>query len=251
MGQLRERMEMAMRMRNFSSRTIECYVWQAKAFVRKYGKSPAEMGEEEVRGYLQWLVERKVSWSMIRIAYSALKFLYVDTLGREWKLGRFLHPKGEKRLPVVLSVQEVKRLFDAVEKRKQRMVLMTCYSSGVRVGEAVHLKVKDIDSQRMQLRVDQGKGKKDRYTLLSPGLCEQLREYWKTCRPQVWLFPGEKSPDRPLTVDSVQRAFREAKKKRGLQNPLRFILFVIALPLTCWSPALISSPFKSSLAIRA
>jgi site-specific recombinase XerD len=212
MGELCDRMVMAMRMRNFSEKTIKSYLSYARGFIRMFGKSPMEMGEEEVRKYLEKLVEKQKSWSMIRIAYSALKVLYVDTLHQEWKVKKLPVPKREKRLPVVLSLEEVKRLFDAVKNLKHRMVLMTCYSAGLRVSEAVHLKLTDIDSQRMQIRVEQGKGKKDRYTLLSKSMLDQLRLYWRMYQPREWLFPG-RIPINHLAVRTVQYVFTQTKKK--------------------------------------
>jgi len=234
MGEIRDQMTRAMELRNFSPKTIKDYLWQVKSYVRMYGKSPAEMGEEEVTRYLHSLVQRKVSQSMVRIAYSALKFLYKDTLQREWKVEMFQRVKKEKRLPVVLSGQEIKSLLEAVKNLKHRMVLMICYSAGLRVGEAVRLKVSDIDSQRMQIRVEQGKGKKDRYTLLSTILLEQLRRYWKLYHPQEWLFAG-RIPGKALTESSVQRTFIQAKKKQGSPSLFPSIRYAIVLPLTFWS----------------
>jgi site-specific recombinase XerD len=171
-----------------------------------------EMGEEEVRTYLQSLMERNVSWATIRQARSVLKFLYRDTLKREWKIENIPHPKREKRLPVVFSTEEVKRFLEAVKNPKHRLVMMACYSSGLRLSEAVHLKLTDIDSQRMQIRVEQGKGKKDRYTLLGKTLLDELRSYWKVYRPQPWLFPGY-NPGMPLSERTIENAFAKAKKK--------------------------------------
>ena len=250
MGEIRDQMVMAMQLRNFSAKTIKNYLWQVKSFVRMFRKSPAEMGEEEIQRYLYSLVERKVSWSMIRIAYSALKFLYRDTLQREWKVEKFPRVKREKRLPVVLSGEEIRRLFEAVKNLKHRMVLMSCYSAGLRVSEAVHLKVTDIDSQRMQIRVEQGKGKKDRYTLLATTLLEQLRTYWRLYHPQEWLFAG-RIPGKALTESSVQRAFIQAKKKQGSTSLLPSIPYAIALLLTCWSPAPIFLLSNSCSVIQA
>lgn len=250
MGELRERMEMAMQMRNFSAKTIKNYLWQVKSFVRMYGKSPAEMGAEEVEKYLYGLVKRKASWSQVRIAYSALKFLYKDTLQREWKVQKFQRVKREKRLPVVLSGEEIKKLFEAVKNLKHRMVLMSCYSAGLRISEAVHLKVSDIDSQRMQIRVEQGKGKKDRYTLLSTTLLDELRRYWKLYHPQEWLFTG-RMPDQALTVTGVQRTFVKAKKKQGSPSQYQFIRFATALLPTFWSRAPIYLLSSSCWAIQA
>lgn len=214
MGELQDQMVMAMRLRNYSAKTIKSYVSVVRGFVRTFGRSPAEMGEKEVRQYLQSLMERKASWATIRQTCSVLKFLYRDTLKREWKVENLPHPKREKRLPVVFSTEEVKRLLEAVKNPKHRMVLMACYSAGLRVSEAVHLKVTDIDSQRMQIRVEQGKGKKDRYTLLAMTLRDELRAYWKIYRPQPWLFPG-RNPGMPLSERTIQAVFEKAKKKAG------------------------------------
>lgn len=250
MGKIRDQMMMAMQMRNFSAKTIKSYLWQVKTYVQMFGKSPAEMGQEEVKRYLYSLVERKASSSTLRVAYSALKFLYKDTLQHEWKAEKLPRPKREKRLPVVLSGEEVKRIFDAVENLKHRMVLMSCYSAGLRISEAVHLKVTDIDSQRMQIRVEQGKGKKDRYTLLAATMLEQLRAYWKLYRPQEWLFAG-RNPGKALSQSSVQRSFVRAKKKLELPSLLQSIVCAIALPQSFWSRAQTFSPSRSFSVIQA
>ncbi len=236
MGEIHDQMVMAMHLRNFSAKTISAYLWQVKSFVQMYRKSPAEMGAEEVEKYLYRLVERKVSWSTVRIAYSALKFLYKDTLKQEWKVEKLLRVKKEKRLPVVLSGEEIMRLFEAVKNLKHRMVLMSCYSAGLRISEAVHLKVRDIDSQRMQIRVEQGKGKKDRYTLLSTILLDELRRYWRLYHPSEWLFTG-RMPDQALTVTGVQRTFVKAKKKHVSPSLSLFIRCDTVLLLTFWSRA--------------
>jgi site-specific recombinase XerD len=249
MGELRDQMMMAMQLRNFSAKTIKCYVSMVRGFVRTFGKSPAEMGEEEVRRYLHSLVERNVSWGTVRLAYSALKFLYADTLQQPWKVEKLPCAKREKRLPVVLSTEEVKRILEAVRNLKHRMILMACYSAGLRVSEAVHLKVTDIDSQRMQIRVEQGKGKKDRYTLLATTFCEQLRAYWKAYRPQVWLFPGS-HPGKPLSERTVQVVFAKAKKKPPSPSPSPSIRCAIALLPTCWNPVPTFSSFRSCWGIR-
>jgi site-specific recombinase XerD len=217
MGALRDEMIMAMRMKNFSESTVKNYLWQAESFVRLFRKSPREMGAPEIKKYLEHLRNRNVSSSLIVVAYSALKFLYVETLHREWHAEFYHRPKLEKRLPSVLSRDELKRLFGAVGNPKYRAVLMVCYSAGLRVGEATRLKVKDIDSQRMQIRVEQGKGKKDRYAVLSDSLCNELRSYWRMHRPADWLFPGMRR-GKPISKDAVQHEFRLAKKKPTSQN---------------------------------
>lgn len=137
MGEIRDQMVMAMQLRNFSRKTIKSYVSVVRGFVRMFGKSPTEMGEEEVQRYLRSLMERKASWATIRQTCSVLKFLYRDTLKREWKVENLPHPKREKRLPVVFSTEEVKRLLDVVKNPKHRMVLMACLRGTLRAGRLV------------------------------------------------------------------------------------------------------------------
>jgi integrase len=222
----------AMELRNFSPKTIAAYIWQVKAFTRMFGRSPGEMGEEEVRGYLHSLVEKKASWSAIRLAYSALRFLYRETLERGWTVEKLPRVRREKRLPVVLSPGEVKSIFEAVRNVKHRTVLMTTYSAGLRLSEVVGLRVTDIDSKRMLIRVEQGKGKKDRYTLLSPILLDQLRVYWRMWQPTTWLFPG-RLPGTSLAGRTVQKVFEDAKKKRVSISLQQFTHCAIALRPTC------------------
>ena len=213
MGKLREQMVEEMESRNFSPKTIKAYLGHMVAFTRLLGRSPAEMGEDEIRRYLQYLrKEKKVSWSNINIAYCALKFFYVETLHREFPVKKIPRPKGEKKLPVVLSQSEVKAVFDAIANLKHRVILMTTYSGGLRVSEVANLRVCDIDSKRMQIRVNQGKGKKDRYTLLSSVLVEHLRTYWRTYHPTTLLFPGSHN-DKPINITTIQKVFKLAKKK--------------------------------------
>jgi integrase/recombinase XerD len=231
MGELRERMEMAMRLRNFSSKTITCYIWQVKSFTRMFGRSPAEMGKQEVQQYVESLVRKNKSWSSVRLAYSALRFLYRETLGRAWDVAGLPPAKREKRLPLVMSMEEVQQILQAVRNVKHRTVLMTIYSCGLRVSEAVHLKVTDIDSKRMVVRVEQGKGRKDRYTILSRALLDQLRIYWRMWRPQEWLFPGS-TFGTPLSARTIQKIFAVAKKKPRSQSRSLFTPCVIVLQPT-------------------
>lgn len=213
MGALKDRMLSTMRMRNLSERTIESYLWHVKEFTRYYGKSPDSLNEEHVRGYLSYLFEeRKKGWTTVNVCHSALKFFYVQTLHRDWQVSKIPRPKGERRLPVVLTGEELKALFAATEKWKYRVILKTIYSAGLRLSEATHLKVHHIESSSMRIRVEQGKGKRDRYTLLSHQVLEELREYWRKYQPKEWLFYGFKK-DYPLNGSTIQVAFRKAKKK--------------------------------------
>jgi integrase/recombinase XerD len=216
MTPLRQRMIEDMGLRNLSPRTIQVYVRRVAAFARHFGKSPELLGQPEVRSYLIHLVQqRHVSWSYYNQTVAALRFLYNVTLGREELLKRIACPKLPKKLPVVLSPDEVVRFFQAVPGLKHRALLMTAYSAGLRISEVVALTVEDIDSRRMVLRVRQGKGRKDRYVMLSPRLLEVLRAYWKAARPAHWLFPGQVE-GRPLTAGSAHRVGVQASHAAGL-----------------------------------
>ena len=180
---------------------------------------PEELGEQEIREYLHYLIqEKKASQSGVSQAYSALKFFYETTLKRDWNGFRIPRVQMGKKLPVVLSQQEIQAIFSATRNLKHRVVLMTIYSAGLRISEVVHLKVSDIDSQRMTIRVQQGKGQKDRYTLLSQRTLEVLRAYWKEYRPLGWLFPGKPETE-PLSVSSVQRVFEKVLLRAGIKKP--------------------------------
>lgn len=233
MGELRDRMVQELELRNFSPNTIKSYLSHARMFVRKFGKSPMDLGDEEIRQYIRWLqVEKKTSWSNVNLGYNALKCLYERVLKRDWKIERLPRPRTSKRLPEILARGEIRRLIDAVSNEKQRLTLMTTYSAGLRVSETAHLKVSDIDSRRMMIRVEQGKGKKDRYTLLSETLCTELRVYWRQYRPKYWLFCGMKA-GQPYSARSIQQVFNRAKKKPVSPSTSLFIPSGIALRPTC------------------
>lgn len=218
MGRLRDQMKMDMELKNYSLRTMETYLGCVRGFAAYYGKSPEAMDHDEVRNYLYYMLkEKKASQSAINQAYSALKFLYQTTLRREWDSLKIPRCKMRKRLPVVLSDQEVERLFSATRNLKHRAILMTIYSGGLRLGEATHLKVSDIDSERMTIKV-RGKGDKDRYTLLGRRTLEILRIYWKVHQPVDWLFPSRRL-DQPLSHSTIQRAFKEALRRSGIKKP--------------------------------
>jgi site-specific recombinase XerD len=177
------------------------------------------MGDPEIREYLHYLIqEKKASQSGISQAYSALKFFYETTLKRDWNGYRIPRVQMGKRLPVVLSRQEIQAIFSAIRNLKHRALMMTIYSAGLRISEVVHLKVSDLDSQRMTIRVQQGKGQKDRYTLLAQRTLEVLRDYWKEYRPSGWLFPGKPATE-PLSVSAVQRVFEKVLLRAGIKKP--------------------------------
>src|SRR5574337_1663716 len=220
MTPLRQRMLEDMGIRNLAHNTQLSYLQQISAYARHFGRSPEALGPEDVRTYQVHLVEvRKLSPASVGIATSALRFLYQVTLKRDWAPEDIPMPKKPFRLPVILSREEVMRLLESVESLKHRTILTTAYAAGLRVSEATHLRVTDIDSPRMVLRVDQGKGHKDRYVMLSPRLLEALRAYWKVARPRVWLFPGD-IPDQPITKGAVEAACQKARRAAGLTKPI-------------------------------
>ncbi len=220
MTPLRLRMLEDMAVRNLAENTQSAYLQQIVAFARHFNRSPTELGPEEVRTYQVYLTKtRMLSPSSVSVATGALRFLYKVTLKRAWAVEDIPMPKRPFRLPVILSREEAMHFLDSVESIKHRAILMTAYAAGLRISEATHLKVTDIDSQRMMLRVDQGKGRKDRYVMLSPRLLESLREYWKAVRPTLWLFPGDLS-GQPITRGAVGLACQKAHRASGIAKPI-------------------------------
>ena len=220
MTALRKRMIEEMELRNFAPYTVTLYVDNVARFAKHFGKSPELLGEEHVRQYLIYLVEeRKLAWGTYNQALAALRYLYRWVLKRGEVVADIRGPKRVRHLPVVLSVEEVSRFFAAVVSYKHRMALMTAYSAGLRISEVVNLQVKDIDSARMVIHVREGKGSKDRYTILSPVLLEMLRHYCWAVRPVSYLFPG-RSLDKPISDSQVQRACREARAIAGIDKEI-------------------------------
>lgn len=218
MSVLSRRMEEELRLRGMSERTIGTYVGTVRRFAIHYGRSPDRLGAEEVRAYMVHLIEeRKLAASSVNQALSALRFFYLDVLGRELAVARLPRPKRKDRLPVVLTEAEVARLLAAPMSLKLRAVLMTLYSAALRLGEATHLRPGDVDSEAMVIRVRQGKGARDRTVMLSGKLLLVLREYWKRYRPGTWLFYG-KQKDRPIHARTVQKAIVRATKAVGLHK---------------------------------
>ena len=218
MGKLRDQMEMDMKLRRFSPKTITCYLGCMKGVAKHFRKSPAELGDEEIRAYLHYLMEeRKASQSVLVQTYSALKFFFENTLQKQWNAIRIPRCKQRRKLPGVLTREEVESILSATKNLKHRAILMTIYSAGLRIGEVTRLKVSDIESGRMMIRVNEGKGLKDRYTLLGERNLEMLRRYWKAYRPLEWLFPGRNASD-PVSISAIQRVFKTSLAKAGIKK---------------------------------
>jgi len=220
MTPLRQRMLEDMGIRNLAENTQLSYLQQVSAYARFFNRSPEQLGPEQVRTYQLHLREtRKLAPSSISIAVSALRFLYKVTLKRNWAPDDIPMPKLPFKLPVILSPEEVMHFLNSIANLKHRTILTAAYAAGLRVSEATMLKVTNIDSKRMVLRVDDGKGAKDRDVMLSPRLLEELRSYWKIARPKVWLFPGN-IPGRPITTDAVEAACQKAHRACGIHKPI-------------------------------
>ena len=220
MTPLRQRMLEDMGIRNLAENTQSAYLQQIAAYARYFNRSPDQLGPEAVRTYQLYLMEvRALTPSSICVATGALRFLYKVTLKRTWAVEEIPMPKRPRKLPEILSPEEVMHFLNAITNHKHRAILMTAYAAGLRVSEATHLKVTDIDSQRMMLRVEQGKGMKDRYVMLSPRLLDILRTYWKSARPTRWMFPGE-VPGQPITREAVGLACQKARRDSGITKPI-------------------------------
>ncbi|MBE3065519.1 MAG: site-specific integrase [Spirochaetes bacterium] len=221
MTPLRQRMLEDMQVRNLSPHTQRAYVDTVARFARHVGRSPALLEPEEIRAYQVYLTqERKLAPSSLVIAACALRFLYKVTLKRAWAWDAVIPaPRKPVILPVVLSPEEVVHFLACVTHPAHRTILTTCYATGLRISEAVRLTLPAIDSQRMVLRVEDGKGHQDRYVMLSPKLLVILRDWWRVHRPPHWLFPGEHS-DQPITSHAVREACQRAHRRARIPKPI-------------------------------
>jgi integrase/recombinase XerD len=210
-----------MEIRNFSARTQDTYLRNVAQFARHFGQSPAALGPEQIRAYQLYLTnEKNLSANTICVAISALRFLYNITLKKNLDLDQVIPaPKKPKTLPVILSPQEVEYFLKCVPWCKARVVLSVCYAAGLRVSEAIALKVSDIDSQRMTIRVAQGKGANDRYVMLSERLLVILRDWYCAARPTIWLFPGA-TPGSHIVRNTLETACKNAFQRSGLSKPV-------------------------------
>jgi site-specific recombinase XerD len=210
-----------MQVRNLAANTQLSYVQQVSLFARHFNKSPEDLGPEEIRAYQVYLTnEKKLAPGSVLIAVAALRFLYKVSLKRDWPFDEVIPaPKKPQRLPVILSPEEVQQFLGCVNHTKHRAILTTCYAAGLRISEAVRLKPTDIDSQRMVIRVDQGKGQKDRYVMLSERLLEILRAWWRVDKPRHWLFPSD-IPGRHISKDAVEQACQKAHRRSRIPKPI-------------------------------
>lgn len=218
MGSIRRRMQVDLRLRNYAPTTERIYLLHAGYFVRYFRRSPRHLGAAHVRRYLLYLVEeRKCSWSWWRQAVAALRFLYGTTLGRRDVIPHIPFPRRERRLPVVLTRGEVRRVLREVEDLRNRVALMAIYSAGLRISEAIHLSPADIDPAAMTIHVRRGKGRRDRMVPLATTLLHGLRQVQRRHRDGRWLLPGRRA-GRPISVRAVQRAMTTAVERAHIRK---------------------------------
>ena len=223
MTHLRKRMLEELQRRNYSKATTRCYLRAVEEFSRRFQRPPDRLGPEHIRTYQAELFQkRKLSSNTVAQRLAALRFFYLQTLQKAWSIAETPYPKKGIHLPTILSQEEVAQLLDAARTPYHRTLLMTLYATGVRCAELTHLKVSDLDSQRMVIHVQGGKGRQDRDVLLSRKLLEELREHWRRLKrkPSVWLFPGNRhhSSDQPIGTKTVWQACQQAAQRAGLQK---------------------------------
>jgi integrase/recombinase XerD len=212
-----------MQIRNYSPRTIDTYCKLLCNFEKESGKSLYEITTEDFKSKLHFMITQKgSSTSTINQLISAFKIFYVDVCHREWEEFHVKRPRCEKKLPIVLSLEEVGRMISVTNNLKHKAILMLTYSAGLRRMEVLQIKPKDIDSQRMQVRVVQGKGKKDRYTILSQKTLDILRQYYKAERPEKYLFEPTGRKGQVLSEKSMEQIVKNSAKKAGLKKDVSF-----------------------------
>ena len=216
---LRRRMIDDMMVRNLSPATQQSYIYAVAKFSRHFNRSPERLGLEDVRAYQLHLIAQKRSWSHINQVACALRFFYGITLSQSEAFERIVTGREPHKLPVVLSADEIVRFLEAIPGLRNRAALTTAYGAGLRVGEVARLQVSAIDSRRMLIRVEHGKGGKDRYVMLSAQLLQILRAYWRLARPGLWLFPGREAGE-PVSVAALQDACRTATRQGELRKPV-------------------------------
>lgn len=211
-----------MQLRNYSPRTIQCYISSIISLSRYYHCSPEQLSPEQIKAYLQYCIrDQHLSVSTINQLISALKILLVDVLGKTWEKFNLPRPRREKKLPVIFSRQEVISLLNAATNLKHQAIISLAYASGLRLNEVRMLKPEDIDSQRMQIRVRNGKGNKMRMVLLSTTSLDLLRQYYRKFRPGTWLFEGA-LPQQPIHQRTIQEQFHTYVMKAGIKKNVCF-----------------------------
>ena len=223
MTRLRKMMLEELQRRNYAETTISSYIRIVEDFSRRFQRAPDCLGPKHIREYQSELFKkRKLAASTVTVYLAALRFFYGKTLKKSWSAVETPYPKRAEHVPSILSQQEVARLIDAADSPFHRTLLMTLYATGVRRAELTHLKISDVDSQRMVIHVRGGKGRKDRDVMLSPKLLKELREHWRRLRrkPSEWLFPGNQqhTNDRPISTKAVWHACRNAAKRAGIKK---------------------------------
>ena len=217
-SQLREQFINYLTLQRYSPKTHQAYIGAVYGLARYYMKSPDTLTNDEIQDYLRYLIEgKKLAWSSCNVVFSGLNCFYKNIV--QWDETQFVIPRRPriKKIPMILSIEEVGRLINALSNLKHKALLKTVYSAGLRVGEVVRLKPHHIESDpsRMMIRVEQGKGRKDRYTVLSRALLQTLRDYWQKCRPEEWLFPGRTHKE-PMSPGTAQRIYHIAKQRAGI-----------------------------------
>ena len=223
MTHLRKMMLEELQRRNYAETTIDCYIRAVEDFSQRFRLPPDRLGPRHIREYQAELFQKqKLATPTVRQRLAALRFFYIKTLKKAWSVEDTPYPRKTRRLPTILSQEEVARLIDAARPPLHRTLLMTLYATGLRRAELARLKVSDIDSQRMVIHVRGGKGRKDRDVLLSPRLLDELRQHWRRLqrKPSVWLFPSRygRSSDRPITPKGIYHACKEAARRAALQK---------------------------------
>lgn len=221
MTHLRTMMLEELERRNFAETTKECYIRAVEDFARYFKRPPDQLGPEHIRQFQAHLFTmRRMAPNTVNQRLAALRFFFVKTLHRPWNAAETPYPRKVVRLPIILSQEEVARLIDSAVVPFHRVVLMTLYATGVRRAELTHLKVTDIDSDRMIVRIRGGKGRKDREVMLSDRLLEALRDHWRRHKPKEWLFPGGRwhTSSKPITTKVAWHACQQAAKRAGLEK---------------------------------
>lgn len=222
MGVSRDAMEQALALRGLAPKTCSAYLSWVRRLVRFCRVVPDQLTTDHVRAFLLYLTqERRLSFSTFNQALNAARFFFLEVLKRPFVVEGLRYQKAPRRLPVVMNDEEVSRLLAAASSLRDRALFETGYATGMRVGEVTRLLITDLDSGRMAIRVDQGKGRKDRYVMLSPSLLETLRAYWRESKPKVFLFPGL-GGTKPLCISAAQKAFGRARRLAGIKKPVSF-----------------------------